>query len=153
MGQIEGAIGAHSRYQTQVCFHFVGSRESISGEAPFKQISKDELGRLEHGMRRGFQAEHPAGVWLIWLKRGPEGPNRESVWSWKKDVVLSKEFGFYPSGSGRPSKGLPGQVCIPQVLLQLLCRLSRRGRGARRTAIWKAVKPRQGRRRGDTPKG
>lgn len=45
---------------------------------------------------------------------------------------------------GRRSKGLPGQVLIPQGLLQLLCRGFPGGdRSARRTAIWKAVTPRQ----------
>lgn len=43
MGQVEGAVGARGRYQTQTRFRFAGSRES-SGEAPLKRISKDELG-------------------------------------------------------------------------------------------------------------
>lgn len=52
---------------------------------------------------------------------------------------------FYPNGSGKLLEGLHGQVCIPPGSLQLLCRDgSGRDRDASRTAIWKAVEPRQG---------
>lgn len=59
-------------------------------------------------------------------------------------MLHGKGFGFYPNGSGRLSKGLLGQVCIPQLLLQLLCRDFLGGDRDARTAIWKAMKPRWG---------
>lgn len=65
MGQVEGAVGAHSWYQTQTCFRSVGSREGCSGEVPLKQIPKDELARVEERKKRGFQAERPAEVRLV----------------------------------------------------------------------------------------